>query len=525
MKEITRISLASLPYNIEIEAKKILEKYLGSIEQSLDADSDTMREIEARIAELLTERGVSGEKVVSKADIEAIKSQLGEPGDFVDSEAVESEVIKAAHSSKKLMRDGENRMLGGVCSGIANYFGWDATWVRLGAVVLTLLSSGFGAVVYMVLWVAMPKAKTAADRLISSGEPVTLASLKEISGQATNKSEPALVVVLRWLLGLGMLAGAIASVVAVVAAVIALVTLGKPYLNGWDSQLVIPATISMSIAGMSLAALLGLGAYVCFTKHLSRGIGIAAAGLLVLGIISSSVGIGAYMYSGDKYRQTVQQNEVKKVINLDLVDVSSLKIDPGNVTVNYHVIAGKTAYAELNYNKLNINHQPKITSQRDGNAASLIIEKSDNCQRPGCGHMAMLDIYGPALKSIELIGGSLSYQADSQDMLSLVQAKDTEIVVGSNGVIKNMDVKQADNASLEASGANIDTLRLQAENNGRFRGASLRNLGIDAPTTCAHNKSTDVTIQSADTITINGAAWNGDDVKCLTIERGEEVDF
>jgi hypothetical protein len=57
MKEVARISLAALPYNIEIDAKKKLQYYLHAIEAALNADSDTMKEIEARVAELLAERG------------------------------------------------------------------------------------------------------------------------------------------------------------------------------------------------------------------------------------------------------------------------------------------------------------------------------------------------------------------------------------------------------------------------------------------------------------------------------------
>ena len=59
MKEITRIHLAQTPFNVELGAKKELEKYLAAIEKTLAADDDTLREIEARIVELLAERGVA----------------------------------------------------------------------------------------------------------------------------------------------------------------------------------------------------------------------------------------------------------------------------------------------------------------------------------------------------------------------------------------------------------------------------------------------------------------------------------
>lgn len=84
MKEITRINLASLPYNIDIEAKKTLEKYCLEIERNLGVDADAMKEIELRMTELLAERKVIGETVVSLEDVNFLRQQLGKPDDFAD---------------------------------------------------------------------------------------------------------------------------------------------------------------------------------------------------------------------------------------------------------------------------------------------------------------------------------------------------------------------------------------------------------------------------------------------------------
>ncbi|RYF29025.1 MAG: hypothetical protein EOO17_03020 [Chloroflexi bacterium] len=80
MKEITRIHLAATAFNIDITAKKELEKYLEAIEKSLRADEDTLREIEARIVELLADRGVTGERVVTLGDVEVIDLALTQIG-------------------------------------------------------------------------------------------------------------------------------------------------------------------------------------------------------------------------------------------------------------------------------------------------------------------------------------------------------------------------------------------------------------------------------------------------------------
>ena len=97
MKEITRIHLATVPFNIEISARKALEMYLQSIEQSLGADPEAMREIEARIVELLTEHGVVGEKVLTSDNVTMIKEHLGEPAEFVDDKTMLDKLVRMQH--------------------------------------------------------------------------------------------------------------------------------------------------------------------------------------------------------------------------------------------------------------------------------------------------------------------------------------------------------------------------------------------------------------------------------------------
>ena len=84
MKEITRIHLAKMPFSVEVDAKKSLDKYLSSIQKNMNAESEAMREIEARMVELLEERGVTGERVVTAEDVDALKQQLGDPTSFID---------------------------------------------------------------------------------------------------------------------------------------------------------------------------------------------------------------------------------------------------------------------------------------------------------------------------------------------------------------------------------------------------------------------------------------------------------
>ena len=79
------------------------------------------------------------------------------------------------------MRDPDNAMLGGVCSGLAAYFGVDVVWARIAAIILLVVSFGTAVLVYILLCIVMPEAKTAADKLQMRGEPVTLESLRNFS--------------------------------------------------------------------------------------------------------------------------------------------------------------------------------------------------------------------------------------------------------------------------------------------------------------------------------------------------------
>ena len=134
MKEVTRMHLAKTPYSVEVDAKKALEGYLAAIEKTMRAEPEVMREIETRMVELLAERGVAKDGVISLDDVNALKTQMGDPKEFSENgetressnETVESPSDMHRKSQKRLMRDTQQGVLSGVCSGLAAYFGIDA---------------------------------------------------------------------------------------------------------------------------------------------------------------------------------------------------------------------------------------------------------------------------------------------------------------------------------------------------------------------------------------------------------------
>jgi|GEM_PF-2278261 len=186
MNEITRIHLARTPYEIDIAAKVELEKYLREVRKSL-SDEELMNDIEIRMTEILDERGVNRDGVITLSDINAIRERLGEPRDFKDDnqntdENWQDNVFTHGKDgpSKRFYRDEDSGMFGGVIAGLAAYIGWeDVTLLRILVVILTIIPS-FGTliIVYIIVWAIAPAAKTAGEKLEMRGEPITLDNIK-----------------------------------------------------------------------------------------------------------------------------------------------------------------------------------------------------------------------------------------------------------------------------------------------------------------------------------------------------------
>ncbi|MFV0485259.1 MAG: PspC domain-containing protein [Candidatus Saccharimonadales bacterium] len=197
MNEIIRIHIAGVPYEIDVDAKKALDKYLAAIRQSLGDERDAMDDIEIRITELLSEQGISKDGVIRPEHVVVIKEQLGSPKDFSSddkkSDAKEEKIadkVRNTFAEKKYFRDPENGILGGVLSGFAAYTGWDLTLIRVLVVILAVFTAVFPFILlYIVVWICAPEAKTASDFLAMKGEPINIESIKETTKDFAEKTE------------------------------------------------------------------------------------------------------------------------------------------------------------------------------------------------------------------------------------------------------------------------------------------------------------------------------------------------
>jgi phage shock protein PspC (stress-responsive transcriptional regulator) len=221
MNEIIRIHLGRQPFTAAVDAHKSLQAYLAAIKAEVH-DADVYEEVELRMAELLMEQGISGDKVILEKDVDFLKEQLGDPRDFNDDTDARETTAESAATGKQLFRDTDNAIIAGVSSGLAAYFGIDPVIVRL-LFIIAVISGGWGLVVYIVFWLLTPPAKTASDRLRMRGESVTVTNLKEAVTINTKSVGSAISPVLNSIFRIAVKALGIAFIIAGLSALFSLV--------------------------------------------------------------------------------------------------------------------------------------------------------------------------------------------------------------------------------------------------------------------------------------------------------------
>jgi len=197
MKKTLSINLNGRVFNIDEDAYELLENYLKNLKSYFRKEQDSaeiIRDFEARIEELFQERVRLGYNVISIEQVETIIGRMGKPEDFGDRDfdsekttgSSNKEPINQEKPKKRFYRNIDDKILGGVCSGIAAYFGWDPLLVRIAFFILIFLSQGFMVPVYVALWIFMPAAITASQKLEMRGEPVTLENIGKTVSEATS---------------------------------------------------------------------------------------------------------------------------------------------------------------------------------------------------------------------------------------------------------------------------------------------------------------------------------------------------
>ena len=191
MNKVFNINLGGYPFTIDEDAYEHLRTYLDAIHRHFrqtEGYEEITHDIEARLAELFREHQ-GNRPIVTQQDVEDAIAIMGRPEDFGaepmgDETAEETQGEGASgfkiKTGKRLFRDTDEEVIGGVAAGLAAYFGIpDPIWVRLFFVIITI-SGGFGIPLYLILWAIMPEAKTAGDRLAMRGERINVSNISRI---------------------------------------------------------------------------------------------------------------------------------------------------------------------------------------------------------------------------------------------------------------------------------------------------------------------------------------------------------
>ncbi|UUV21499.1 PspC domain-containing protein [Paenimyroides aestuarii] len=192
MNKTVTINIAGLVFHIDEDAYNKLDTYINAVRNSIQQESEEeiISDIESRIAELFAERIDPKTGVIRMNNVDEIIDIMGKPEDYIieDDEPIRSNHFKTTSKTyRKIYRDGEKRILGGVCSGLGHYFNIDPVWVRI-LFILLFFAYGLSCVIYLILWVIIPKAVTVADILEMKGEPVNISNIEKQFRDGVNNS-------------------------------------------------------------------------------------------------------------------------------------------------------------------------------------------------------------------------------------------------------------------------------------------------------------------------------------------------
>jgi phage shock protein PspC (stress-responsive transcriptional regulator) len=192
MKKTFTANISGTVFHIEEDAYDQLHRYLANIRAKFSGSTgsdEILSDIEARIAELFTDR-LQGRQVVTMTDVEHVQQVMGQPEDFGGEEAQAgsfSGTAPTGGASKRLFRDTEDKWVAGVISGISAYFNVDPLWFRIAFIIFVVLGWGSPVMIYILLWILVPKAESHADRLRMRGEPLTVDNLKRAFDEGSDR--------------------------------------------------------------------------------------------------------------------------------------------------------------------------------------------------------------------------------------------------------------------------------------------------------------------------------------------------
>ncbi len=180
MKITVSINLGGYSFNIDEDAYAELKRYLKNLELHFageESSSEILSDIETRMAELFRTKLTSYKQVITIEDVQQVIKVLGTPEDISDTEGPTARDKFSSPGYHRMYRDTDHRVIGGVCAGIAAYWNIELWVVRLIFFVLAMM--GVGILIYLILYIVLPEAKTTAEKIAMKGNPVNIHNIKD----------------------------------------------------------------------------------------------------------------------------------------------------------------------------------------------------------------------------------------------------------------------------------------------------------------------------------------------------------
>ncbi|WP_426064895.1 PspC domain-containing protein [Flavobacterium sp. DSP2-3-1] len=196
MNKTVNINLGGMFFHIDEDAYQKLTRYFDAIKRSLSNSSghdEIIKDIEMRVSELLNEKQKTDKYVIGLNDVDEVIAVMGQPEDYIIEDELKGTNTynsTATRATKKLYRDKEKGMIGGVASGLGHYFGIDSVWIRIVLILLVFAGFGTGILAYIILWIVTPEALSTTEKLEMTGEPVTISNIeKKVREEFENVSD------------------------------------------------------------------------------------------------------------------------------------------------------------------------------------------------------------------------------------------------------------------------------------------------------------------------------------------------
>ncbi len=185
MKRTLTINLGGIVFHIDEDAYEMLYSYLDKLKKHFreDYSDEIMDDIEGRLAEMFNQQKIFDHYVITISDVEKVTQVMGDPdeiaGEATNQSTSETSSSKSNYKSnnKRFFRNPDDKILGGVCSGVSAYFNIDPIWLRL-VFALTIIFAGTGIMIYVILWIIIPEATTPLEKMQMRGKELNISNIE-----------------------------------------------------------------------------------------------------------------------------------------------------------------------------------------------------------------------------------------------------------------------------------------------------------------------------------------------------------